>query len=119
MTSPATSRVYKILSNSDWHTAQTLGHTKTALDEGDGYVHLSTREQVLETLHLHYKGQSDVRLFEYLTEPFGDALKWEESRGGQLFPHLYGMLRLDLAVRQWPLENTADGLAILPSDIDT
>jgi len=119
MTSSATSRVYKILSDNDWQTAHALGHTKTALDEGDGYVHLSTREQVLETLHLHYKGQTGVRLFEYVPEPFGDALKWEESRGGQLFPHLYGSLRLDAAKRQWLLESAADGLAILPRDIDS
>ncbi|MEO1643173.1 MAG: DUF952 domain-containing protein [Pseudomonadota bacterium] len=111
-------RVYKILSAEDWETAQALGYTKTALDEADGYVHLSTRAQVSETLRLHYAGQSDVHLLEYVLEHFSCEVRWEESRGGQLFPHLYGTLRIDAAKRIWALVTVADITPILPQDID-
>jgi len=111
-------RVYKILSQQDWDLAESLGYTQTALDEGDGYVHLSTRAQVAETLTLHYPGQTDVRLLEYIAEEMGGPIRWEESRGGQLFPHLYSTLRIDAAKRIWTLSLNADGIPELPSDID-
>lgn len=111
-------RVYKILSAADWALAEQLGYTRTALDEGDGYVHLSTREQVAETLGLHYAGHKDVRLLEYIVEEMGVPIRWEESRGGQLFPHLYSTLRIDTAQRIWTLKNTVDGVPELPGDID-
>lgn len=110
--------IYKILSQKDWHLANQLGHTKTALDEGDGYVHLSTRAQVGETLKLHYKNQSSVQLLEYVLEHISGDIRWEESRGGQLFPHLYGTLRVDAAKRVWPLKSGEDGICLLPADID-
>lgn len=109
--------VYKILSASDYALAKGIGYSKTALDEGDGYVHLSTRDQVEETLRLHYAGQKDVRLLEYVVEHFSGEVRWEESRGGKLFPHLYGTLRLDAAKREWVLSNAADGTPSLPDDI--
>jgi len=111
-------RVYKILSESDWQVATELGYTTTALDEGDGYVHLSTREQVAETLTLHYPRQERVRLFEYILEEMSDPVRWEKSRGGQSFPHLYARLRLDTASRNWTLDLGNDGVPALPSDID-
>ena len=111
-------RVYKILSAADWKVADTLGYTQTALDEGDGYVHLSTRQQVAETLSLHYPGHSDVRLLEYIVEEMAGPVRWEESRGGQLFPHLYAALRIDAAKRIWTLDTDAEGIPKLPDDID-
>lgn len=110
--------VYKILSAEDWAIAQTLGYSKTALDEGDGYVHLSTRDQVGETLALHYRGRTGVHLLEYVLEQFSGEVRWEESRGGQLFPHLYAALRLDAVRRHWQLETGADGIPQLPADFD-
>ncbi len=111
-------RVYKILSQPDWEHAAQLGYTQTALDEGDGYVHLSTREQVQETLSLHYPGQENVRLLEYVVEEMGLPIRWEESRGGQLFPHLYATLRVDAATRVWTLGLDHEGVPTLPADID-
>lgn len=111
-------RVYKILSAADWSVADELGYTKTALDEGDGYVHLSTRDQVAETLALHYPHSENVRLLEYIVEEMSSPIRWEESRGGQLFPHLYSTLRLDAAKRRWTLGLDAEGIPILPADID-
>lgn len=110
--------VYKILNAEDWQTAEQLGFTKTALDEGDGYVHLSTRAQVAETLALHYPGQEHVRLLEYIVEEMDGRIKWEESRGGDKFPHLYSTLRIDGATRLWELTLGEDGVPQLPDDID-
>ncbi len=118
MTSLPETRVYKLLSDEDWVIARRLGYTRTRLDQNDGYVHLSTREQVAETLALHYKAQSGVYLLEYVIEHFSGIVRWEPSRGGQLFPHLYSTLRLDAAKRQWKLETDAQGNPQLPADID-
>lgn len=111
-------RVYKILSASDWAHAERVGYSETALDEGDGYVHLSTRAQVAETLTLHYPEQTDVRLLEYIAEDMTGPVRWEESRGGQLFPHLYARLHIRAARRVWVLENGPEGIPQLPTDID-
>ncbi len=118
MTSLPETRVYKILSATDWAMAQSLGYSKTALDQSDGYVHLSTREQVAETLALHYKAQSGVHLLEYVVEHFGGIVRWEESRGGELFPHLYSTLRIDAAKRHWALETDPQGNPQLPADLN-
>ncbi|WP_084399193.1 DUF952 domain-containing protein [Henriciella aquimarina] len=106
--------VYKILSANDDARARELGHTDTDLDARDGYVHLSSKEQVAETLGLHYAGQSGVHLYEFVSESLGGNVKWEESRGGQLFPHLYGTLRLSDARRHWALDTGPDGNPVLP-----
>lgn len=106
--------VYKILGAEDQARAAKLGHTDTDLDARDGYVHLSSKDQVGETLALHYAGQSGVHLYEFAAEHLGGDVKWEESRGGQLFPHLYGTLRLTDARRHWALETGPDGNPVLP-----
>ena len=109
--------VYKILSEADWLAAQALGHTRTALDVADGYVHLSGRETVAETLRLHYAGQSGVRLLAYSAETLDGDVRWELSRGGQLFPHLYGRLMLSGAEQAWVLGTDAGGNPVLPEEI--
>ncbi len=118
MAESETNSAYKILSRRDWTASEKLGHTLTALDTDDGYVHLSTRHQVADTLSLHYKGETHVRLLEYDLDQFGDALKWEESRGGQMFPHLYGTLHIKDAKRIWTLNIGRDNIPTLPEDID-
>lgn len=109
--------VYKILNARDWRVALELGYSKTALDEGDGYVHLSTAKQVAETLRLHYAGQAGVQLLEYEQEGLSGDIRWEESRGGQLFPHLYGTLFIAKAARQWALANNEAGNPITPEEV--
>lgn len=108
--------VYKILNAADWARAKTEGVTRTVLDVGDGYVHLSTHSQVGETLALHYAGQADVRLLEYALDSLGDV-RWETSRGGQLFPHLYGVLAIANAQRIWTLTLRGDGVPALPEEL--
>ena len=89
------SRVYKILSRTDWEAAQAKGVFDGAgIDLADGYIHLSTAEQAPETLRLHFRGRDDLMILQLDTEDLGEALKWEEARGGQLFPHLYGPLEV-------------------------
>ncbi|WP_288410568.1 DUF952 domain-containing protein [uncultured Sphingomonas sp.] len=73
------------------------------VDLADGYIHLSTFEQLTETVDKHFAGKDDLHVAEVDLEALGDAVKWEESRGGQLFPHLYGPLTLDVVVAYGPL----------------
>jgi uncharacterized protein (DUF952 family) len=82
--------VCKILSAAEWEAARTAGRFEgSAVDLKDGFIHLSTPEQAPETQRLHFRGQRDLLLLELDAERLGEALRWEASRGGQLFPHLY------------------------------
>jgi len=107
--------VYKLLTGADWQAACGMGVTCTELDERDGYVHLSTRAQVVGTARLHFAGAEGVRLLRF---DVGDLppLKWEPSRGGQMFPHLYAPLEVSLAEAVWQLLPGADGALRLPED---
>lgn len=62
------------------------------IDLTDGYIHMSTRDQAAETAAKHFAGQDKLVMLMIDLTPFGDTIKWEESRGGALFPHLYGTL---------------------------
>ena len=81
----------------------------------DGFIHFSTAHQVAETVARHFSGQDDLLLVEVDAGRFGEALRWEASRGGDLFPHLYGDMPLDtvLSVAELPLG--ADGTHVFPS----
>ena len=84
---------------SDWAAAQAAGvYTGSADDARDGFIHFSTREQVAGTLAKHFVGQRDLVLVTIDPERIGAALIWEPSRGGALFPHLYGDLPVTAAV---------------------
>ncbi len=84
------SRVYKILDRPTWEAARAAGVFPGAdIDLRDGYIHLSTAAQAAETARLHFRGRPDVVLLELEADDFGADLRWEPSRGGQLFPHLY------------------------------
>jgi uncharacterized protein (DUF952 family) len=85
--------VYKILSAAEWQAAERAGVFKGAgIDLNDGYIHFSTAEQAAETAAKHFAGQGDLVLVAVDAEQLGAAVKWEVSRGGQLFPHLYDTL---------------------------
>lgn len=84
------------------------------VDLADGFVHLSTEAQLAETLAKHFAGQADLHLAAVDLDALGDAVKWEPSRGGQLFPHVYAALPLSAVVAYGPLEYHADGGIILP-----
>ncbi len=87
--------IYKIFRRPEWDAFRAAGSTKGApIDLIDGYIHFSTAAQVAETAAKHFAGQSDLVLLALNADTLGDALKWEPSRGGQLFPHLYRPLHL-------------------------
>ena len=86
-------KVYKITARKDWEAALKTGaFAGAAIDLRDGYIHLSTAAQAQETARLHFAGQAGLVLLRVDAAALGAALKWEPSRGGQLFPHLYGAL---------------------------
>lgn len=107
--------VYKLLTEADWASAEASGVTATALDIADGYVHLSTNAQVRETAQRYYSGQAWVRLLRFDFATLGDV-RWEKSRGGDLFPHLYGALEISKADGSWWLAPGPDGAPIFPEE---
>jgi len=86
-------RIYKICSKAVWKEIQSLtSWGGSPHDLRDGFMHFSTADQLPGTLQKHYAGQTDLMLLTIEAESLGDALKWEPSRGSDLFPHLYGAL---------------------------
>ncbi|MFC7703268.1 DUF952 domain-containing protein [Plastorhodobacter daqingensis] len=88
--------IYKIFRRSEWDAFRAAGETPGApVDIADGFIHFSTAAQVAETAARHFGQESDLVLLALRADDLGPALRWEPSRGGQLFPHLYRPLRLD------------------------
>ena len=103
-------RAYKILGRDEWEAACAAGaFAGSAVDRRDGYIHLSTAEQAGETARLHFAGRGDLVLLEVDLEALGPALKWEPSRGGRLFPHLFAPLALEAVLAARDLALGADG----------
>jgi len=99
-------KIYKILPRRDWEAARAAGtYGGSPVDEADGYIHFSGPDQCQETARRHFAGQPDLVVLEVEADDLGEALKWEPSRGGELFPHLYGALdcRLVREVIEAPL----------------
>jgi uncharacterized protein (DUF952 family) len=111
MTLPSRAKtIYKICDAAAWRAAERVGEFAGApVDVADGYIHFSTADQVAETAAKHFAGQRDLVLVAVDADTLGPALKWEPSRGGGLFPHLYGRLPLAAVRRVKPLPLGADG----------
>ena len=91
---------YKVLTASEWSQFQTEGVFAGApIDLADGYIHMSTTEQLDETVAKHFAGQSGLVIATIDLTQLGDALKWEVSRGGALFPHYYGALPIAAVIK--------------------
>lgn len=87
--------IYKIFRRPEWDALCTAGQTSGApIDIADGYIHFSTAAQVMETAAKHFATESDLVLVALEAEALGADLRWEPSRGGALFPHLYRPLRM-------------------------
>lgn len=108
--------VYRILSRADWEAALALGELRgTAHDLRDGFIHFSTAEQVEDTARIHYARLSDLVLLSVRTEALpADAWRWEASRNGALFPHLYAALPTAAVQRVEPLVLQSDGTHRFP-----
>jgi uncharacterized protein (DUF952 family) len=103
--------IYKILSRAEWEAAKVAGQFEgSAVDLADGFIHLSTADQAQETAAKWFKGQADLVLLGVEAEGLGGDLKWEASRGGALFPHLYRPLLISEVLSQADLELDADGV---------
>ena len=107
-------QVYKIVSRAEWDAAVRAGAFEgAAIDFTDGYIHLSTAAQAQETARRHFAGQAGLVLVRLDTDRLGAALKWEPSRGGDLFPHFYGPLDPALAEAVAAIPLGADGVPAL------
>lgn len=110
--------IYKIASAEVFAAAEALGtFTGMPIDEKDGYIHFSTAKQLAETLSLHFKGQQNLVLFAVRSYDMGSKLVWEPSRGGQLFPHVYGTFPMSVVAWQGSVDVGADGSVDLPEEV--
>lgn len=118
MANGADTVVYKICRDVEWREALASGvYAGSSDDARDGYIHLSTAEQLPGTAAKYFKGQSDLVIVAYAVEALEPLLRWEPARGGALFPHVYGTLapKEALWVRELPLG--PDGVPLTPEDL--
>lgn len=106
---------YKVLTAAQMAALEHDGRFEGApVDLADGYIHLSTAAQLTETVDKYFAGQDDLHIAAVDLDALGDAVRWEPSRGGQSFPHLYAPLTLDAVIAYGPLERDEDGAVKLP-----
>lgn len=109
-------RIYKIMLRREWKSAVDAGIYRGSADDiRDGFIHFSAADQVAETAAKHFSGQTDLVLIAFNADALGSALKWETSRGGFLFPHLYGDLDPGLALDVTALPSGAERAAVIDS----
>jgi len=110
--------IYKIFRTAEWAELRKEGETAGApVDQGDGFVHFSTRDQAAETAAKKFSGEDDLMLVAVDSDRLGKALIWERSRGGALFPHLYRNLLLADVVWAQPLPLIA-GAHVFPAGLE-
>lgn len=112
-------RIFKIYTALQWGRRVSLGHLPSApVDEADGFVHLSALEQVLGTADKHFAGQTGLVLVEIDANALPEgSLRWEVSRGGEKFPHVYGTMPLEAALQEWAFEAREGGF-VLPEELE-
>lgn len=111
----AVATIFKIVNAHEWALAEAEGRfIGSPVDIDDGFIHFSTAAQVAETARRHFAGRKNLLLVAIHVAPLGEALKWEPSRGGDLFPHLYDTLDLSAVAEIWPLPLDDEGLHIFP-----
>jgi uncharacterized protein (DUF952 family) len=107
--------IYKIVPATLWQDAREAGEFKgAAIDLSDGFIHFSTADQAKETAARHFAGQDGLLLVAVDGEKLDDKLVFEPSRGGALFPHLYGPLSFEAVLWEKPLPLDADGNHVFP-----
>jgi len=112
---PPAAFAYKILTAAQWSDWQaTAVFSGAPVDLADGYIHLSSADQVTATADKHFAGQHDLVVVRVDLAALGDAVRWEVSRGGALFPHVYAALPLPVALASAPLARDATGAVVLP-----
>lgn len=107
--------IFKIVPASLWAAAEAAGQfAGSPVDAADGFIHFSTAAQATETAARHFAGEEGLLLAAADADALGAALRWEPSRGGDLFPHLYGVLPLSAVVWVEPLPLGKDGRHVFP-----
>lgn len=107
--------IYKLMGADDWAAFAQAGlFTGSAADRTDGFIHYSAAHQLAGTAAKHFAGRRDLVLVAVDGSALGSALRWEPSRGGQLFPHGYAPLPRSAVISAVPLTTDADGAAVLP-----
>lgn len=110
--------IYKIFRDAEWTALDRDGLTAGApIDLADGFIHFSTAEQAAETAARHFTGQTGLVIAAVDVDGLGDALKWEPSRGGALFPHLYQHLRREQVTWFAPLPIGSIGAHVFPAEM--
>lgn len=116
MTDLRNDAVLKVMPRKEWEEAVARGsYSGSALDRADGFIHLSNAHQLAETLEKHYAGHTGLVAIAFSAAALGDALRWEISRNGDKFPHLYGPLETGLAVHVVDLKTGTDGIPRWPT----
>lgn len=111
--------IFKIVPSPLWIQAESVGQFDGApVDHADGFIHFSTAGQVRETARRHFAGQGDLLLVAVDPARLGSILRWETSRGGDLFPHLYGPLPLAAVLQVMPLPLGPDGVHEFPEAVE-
>ena len=109
------SAIFHMARVAEWRDAEARGrYPGSAEDRADGFIHFSTAGQVRESAAKHRTGESGLVLVACDPNALGEALKWEEARGGQIFPHLYGAIPMSTVLWTAPLPLDADGVHIFP-----
>ena len=110
-----TGTIYHICRREEWERAAANGsYAGSSQDAADGFIHFSTAAQVKESAAKHRAGQNGLVLLTVDVASLGDALRWEQARGGQLFPHLYTALSTRAVRRVDPLPLDTDGRHVFP-----
>ena len=111
-------KVYKIARQSEWsEIAKTGTFSGSPDDKRDGFIHLSSKSQVRTTFERYFAGEDDLLLVILDSNELGPALKWEPSRRGESFPHLYASLGIESVHSVVPIHSDTDGSPIFPPDI--
>jgi uncharacterized protein (DUF952 family) len=106
---------YKVLTADAWAALNAGAFQGAPIDVADGFIHLSTASQLTETVNRHFSGQQDLIIAAIDVAALGDAVRWEPSRQGQLFPHVYAPLVREVVIAWCPLERDAGGTVRLPA----
>lgn len=107
--------IYKVTSKDQWSSAEAVGYFEGAgIDRSDGFIHFSSAAQLIETVSKHFVRQDDLLIVCVDADKLGEHLRWEASRGGDLFPHLYGALALSAVVETMELPLDETGIHVFP-----
>ncbi|HEX3500370.1 MAG TPA: DUF952 domain-containing protein [Stellaceae bacterium] len=110
------SLIYHMCRAAEWRAAESTGsYPGSSQDVADGFIHFSTASQIVASAAHHRAGQGDLVLLAVDPTALGAALRWEISRGGELFPHLYGALPCEAVRRVAPLPLGPDGRHVFPA----